>query len=290
MQKKHRGGRTALCVLLVLLIAAGIACYLLRDTLSLAYYAFTTPKEAVQSQKAENDKKTNELLNELIPEVTMRDLTEEERALLASGALSYEDALALIRGETVVPVTTAVPVETAVAEPVATTVPDEPAVTVGATTVVSEPKVSTTEPTVTTVTTTTVTTTTVTAAATEKIDLAALQRRQEDIIAEIYLLRATYLNEIDQLIKDTKQAYINLPKEQHNLQGKMKVVDEMLPVGTALEEECDAKMEALLTELTEILGKLGTSTEIVDEIRKTYSEQKYLKKTELLNEYLPKMD
>lgn len=275
-KKPGKRGRVALCILLALLLVIGGALFLLRRWLSLGHYILTTTPEAVQSDKAENDKKTNELLQELIPDVTMRDLTEEERALLASGALTYEDALALIRGETVAPETTAIPETTAVPEttaaPETTAVPGQPA----------EPPAATTA--VTTAATTAATTVT-TAATTTAPDLAAVMRRQEEIIAEIYLLRATYLNEIDKLIKDTKQMYIDLPKEQKTLAGKMKIVEKMIPVGNKLEDDCDARMEVLLTELTDILQQQNLSTAIVDEIRKTYAEQKNLKLAELYNEY-----
>ena len=282
--KPKKRGRIALIILLVLIFLLGVSALLLRRWLSLGHYILTTSPEAVQSDKAENDKKTNALLNELIPNVTMRDLTEEERALLASGALAYEDALALIRGETVAPVTTDAPATTTAPvetePPVQTTAPEAPAATAAVSKPPAETTAATKPPAVTTAVTTAETT-----AATEPLDLAETIRRQEEIIAEIYLLRATYLNEIDKLIKDTKQMYIDLPKEQKNLQNKMKIVEKMIPVGNKLEDECDAKMETLLAELSTLLKKQNLSTAIVDEIRKTYAEQKNLKLAELYNQY-----
>lgn len=287
MQKKHRGGRVVLCVLLVLLIVAGVACYWLRDVISIAYHALNTPAEAVQSQKEENDKKQQELLNQLAA-VTMRDLTDEEFQKYLNGELSHEEVLALIRGETYAPVTTAVPVETtAVAtEPVERTDPVVPAVTAGAVAAATEPPLTTAQTTTTAVTA--VTSTTATTA--ERIDFSALQRRQEEIIAEIYLLRSTYLNEIEKLIEDTKQAYRALPKEEHTLAGKMKLVEKMIPKGNKLEDDCDARMEELLGELTDILQRQGLSTAIVDEIRTTYKEQKELKLAELYQQYGSKLE
>lgn len=279
-QKKRRG-RVWLCILLALLLVIGVALFLVRRWLSLGHYILTTTPEAVQSDKAENDKKTNELLHQLIPDVTMRDLTEEERAMLASGALSYEDALKLIRGETLAPAETVLP-ETADV-PVETTVPEE-TTAVSAVTTAPEVPVTTAPPKVPAVTTAKTT------AKEPELDLAATLRRQEEIIAEIYLLRATYLNEIDALIQGMKDTYDALPKERKNLQSKIRIAERTMPKGYALEDECDAKMEALLTELTGILQVQALSTDIVDEIRKTYEEQKELKLAELYNQYGSKLE
>lgn len=300
--KSRRGRRIFLSVLLVLLLLLGSAAFLLREEIALLYYAMTTSPDAVQSQKAENDKRTQELLDELAAQ-TMRDLTDEEREMLANGALSPEEALALIRGETlpvsaetVAPIeTTSIPETTCPAETTEASSVTEivssamnPIETTVAVTTAAPKPVETTAATVTTAPTTTAVVTVATTTA-PAIDRTALQNRQNEIIAEIYLLRATYLNEIDALIEDMKWEFASLPLEEQNLLAKMAIAEKALPKGTALEDVCDAKMEALLVELESILKQLGSSTAIIDEIKDTYAEQKVLKKTELYNEYLPKM-
>ena len=296
----HRGRNVFLSILLILLLALGALAFTFREELRLLYFAWTTPTDAVESGQADNDKRTQELLEQLAAE-TMRDLTEEERQLLASGLLSPEEAMALIRGETK-PVTTVeitVPIETTASAE--TTLPSEtqkPAETIGEPPVTEAPVpvTSAAQPPIETTVVTTVEKPIVTAAVTVTTtkapadDQTALLDRQNEIIAKIYLLRATYLNEIDALIRETKEAYANLPPEQHNLAGKMLAVEQMSPKGNALEDKCDAEMDALLTELEGVLKQLGASTAILAEIKDTYAEQKMLKKAELYNEYLPKMN
>lgn len=325
-KKTKRGAKIALCILLSLVLVIGAAAFVFREEIALIYFILTTPEEAVESQKIENDKKTQELLEEIAVQ-TMRDLTEEERKMLASGALSMEDAMALIRGETLpaaetssapeettslaavvttAPVTTAEPIvtevitvtETSKAEPPQEDIPETTAPAVETTAVVT--KVTTTEATVATTaattkattaaTTTAVTTvaTTVTTATTPKLD-ETVQKRQNEIIAEIYLLRATYLNEIDALIQGMKDTYSALPEDQRGLRAKMKIVEDTIPKGNALEAACDAQMEELLTELENLLLQSGNSTAIIAEIEQTYLDQKALKKSELYNEYFPKL-
>lgn len=292
-KKRHPVRNALLIILLILLSAVAAVLFIFGDELMLLYRGLTTTAEAIESQRIENDKKTNELLDRLTVEGTMRDLTDEERAMLNSGELSREEALALIKGETKPAETTVVIPDNTTAISDAATSSDAPADTTEAADNEQSDVPKTTEPSVQATAPPKQTekpqVTTSTAATTEKPaapeDSEALYARIDEIIAEIYLLRATYLNEIDTLIKNTKAEYIALPKEQHNLTGKMRLVERMIPKGNALEAQCDASMEALLTELKDILDKLSLDTDIIDEIKATYAEQKEIKKTELYNQY-----
>ena len=282
VSKKHRVGRIVWTVILIAVLMIGsAAAYIFREEIAIAYFALTTPKEAVESQKAENDKKTNDLLNELTPEITMRDLTDEERAMLANGELSYEEALALIRGETLAPATTAVPIETTAApepaRPAETAAPEE---TTAATVATAETTVATSA--ATTAATTTETEPPVTTADAEAI--AAANRRKEEIIAEIYLLRAMYLNEIDGLVDAAIETYVK--GGEWTLTKKMTILQDMMPAATQLEKECDGKMDALLAELSELLLSLGQGTDLIEQIRGVYREQKTLKIAELYDKYI----
>ncbi|MBR5539370.1 MAG: hypothetical protein IKU61_05670, partial [Clostridia bacterium] len=270
------------------LTALLIGAYVFREELYIDYVAVTSSNEAIVSQEAENDRKTQEILDKLT-DVTMRDLTEEERKMLESGLLSYEDALKLIMGETLASVTTAPsPEETTVVtedtsavtttgsettfeiieapeETSATTVATAPAVTVAVTSVKETPLTPDEENTV------------------------ALRNRKNEIIAEIYLLRATYLNKIDELVEALKKEYIALPRNKHNTRGKLEMLERVvIPRGNALENECDDKMDSLLAELKGVLEALGEDKSLIKEIRNAYVEQKRLKKTELMNTYMPK--
>ena len=111
-QKKRRGLKVFLTIILVLFVACLAVVCIYRDEIAFIYSGMTSSSEALASREEENDKKTHELL-EQIAEVTMRDLSEEERKQLASGMLSYEDALALIMGKDPIVVTADTSDETA---------------------------------------------------------------------------------------------------------------------------------------------------------------------------------
>ena len=292
-QKRHAVRNVILIILAVLILAGGIFAFAFRRYINILASGVSKSEEQIHSMQAENDKKTQDILNELVV-VTMRDLTEEERQMLASGELTPEQALILIKGGTLESIETTV-TETVTTAPVeiVTTEAIEVAVTVVVTAPEKLEEVTTQKPAVTTAQTTTAQTTSATTAQTTAKPIeneAALRARIEEIIAEIYLLRAEYLNAIDKTIYEAKLEYMAMPKAKHTLQGKMQfVTNTLVPRGNALEAECDAKINALLVELEDILNKLGESTAIIDEIKKVYREQKDLKLTELTNEYSSKL-
>ncbi len=283
--KKHRGLKTFLTVICVLLVVLCAVAYIFKDEISFIYSGMTSSEEALASREEENDRKTNELLGQ-IAEVTMRDLTDEERKLLADGVLSYEDALALIMGEPHEPAVTNTGAEVTEAPDVTGEVAEAPDVTVEVT-----QTAEITERTEPVVQTTVATTKETSDIVTDSLDVEKYQNRINEIIAEIYLLRATYLNKIDELISSTKKEYSALPKEQHTLSTKLRMVEKkVMPAGNALEKECDASMNILLDELKDILKIIGSGTDIIKEIEKTYAEQKEIKKAELISKYMPRIN
>lgn len=297
-QKRHTVRNVVLIILAVLILAGGILAFAFRRYISILASGVSKSEEQIHSMQAENDKKTQDILNELVV-VTMRDLTEQERQMLASGELTPEQALILIKGKaletvetTVTEAVTTAPVEFVTTEVVEVTVTEVVTAPEKSETVTTQKPAVTTAQTTTAQTTAVQTTSETTAQTTAKPieNEAALRARIEEIIAEIYLLRAEYLNAIDKTIYEAKLEYIALPKEKHTLQGKMQfVTNTLVPRGNALEAECDARINALLAELEDILNKLGENTAIIDEIKKVYSEQKDLKLTELTNEYSSKL-
>ncbi len=294
-KQKHPIRNALLAVFAVLLLIIGSVAFVLRDEIKIFCQSLNKTPEAIASERVEIDKEANELFNKLTTGF-MRDLTEEERKLLASGLLSPEEALALIKGEK--PASTSEKTETDIPKAEISSPEDETAVP-DKTTEIVDNKPEKTEPAETKppAVTTPQAQNPKPPAATQgqkpgeltPEEEAALYLRIDDIIAEMYLLRATYLNEIEALIDNMKYEYIALPKEKHTLEHRVAIVEKNLPKGTKLENDCDAKMEALLLELSEILTKLNSDTTIIYEIRQNYAAQKTNKKMEIYNKYSSKL-
>ena len=199
--KKRRTGQIVfLCILLLLLAVLGGVVWRYRAGLAILIDNFGKSSEQVSAEREDYEKKTQALLDKLSGGgITLAALSEADRARLKNGEITPAEAVAIIMGlagstaaestaaptEPPSPGVTTVPAETTA--PAGTTVPAEttaPAATTAPVTPVGPAKSDAT------------TEVTVTAPAT------STARSVEDVISEIYLLRAEFLNKIDLMIAD----------------------------------------------------------------------------------------
>ena len=106
------------------------------------------------------------------------------------------------------------------------------------------------------------------------------------LIAKIYILKQSYGNKLDSLVQQTRSEYWAIPKEQRKDISKQKFVTTKASQALALEKECDAKVEEVISELTSVLKANNKDLSLVDSIRKAYDNEKQLKKSYYISEYL----
>ena len=282
--KKRRTGQIVfLCILLLLLAVLGGVVWRYRAGLAILIDNFGKSSEQVSAEREDYEKKTQALLDKLSGGgITLAALSEADRARLKNGEITPAEAVAIIMGlagstaaestaaptEPPSPGVTTVPAETT--SPAGTTVPAEttaPAATTAPVTPVGPAKSDAT------------TEVTVTAPAT------STARSVEDVISEIYLLRAEFLNKIDLMIADGTAEVEATPKEKRTLTFKIELMNRYMDRGNALEKECDARMELLLSELETALRQSGGDLSLIDEVRALYAQEKKLYKAELYQKY-----
>lgn len=282
--KKRRTGLIVfLCILLLLLAVLGGVLWRYRAGLAILIDNFGKSSEQVSAEREDYEKKTQELLDKLSGGgITLAALSEEDRARLKNGEITPAEAVAIIMGlagstaeestaaptapiapdATTAPAETTTPVETTVSDkmtqPAATTAPVTPA----------GPATSDT-----------------TAATTAPAPATSAARAVEDVISEIYLLRAEFLNKIDLMIADGTAEVEATPKEKRTLTFKIELMNRYMDRGNALEKECDARMEQLLAELEAALRQSGGDLSLIDEVRALYAQEKKLYKAELYQKY-----
>lgn len=282
--KKRRTGLIVfLCILLLLLAVLGGVLWRYRAGLAILIDNFGKSSEQVSAEREDYEKKTQELLDKLSGGgITLAALSEEDRARLKNGEITPAEAVAIIMGlagstaeestaaptapiapdATTAPAETTTPVETTVSDkmtqPAATTAPVTPA----------GPATSDT-----------------TAATTAPAPATSAARAVEDVISEIYLLRAEFLNKIDLMIADGTAEVEATPKEKRTLTFKIELMNRYMDRGNALEKECDARMEQLLAELKAALRQSGGDLSLIDEVRALYAQEKKLYKAELYQKY-----
>jgi len=104
--------------------------------------------------------------------------------------------------------------------------------------------------------------------------------RVSEIIAELYVIQADFLGKLQSL---GDRAYADYKATNYDRSKVMSIVDSYTGTVTSMESECDATVEALLSELKAELQKVGGDQSTVKEIRNYYYNEKSLKKSYYLN-------
>ncbi len=110
-------------------------------------------------------------------------------------------------------------------------------------------------------------------------------KETEKIISQIYLLRAEYLNALDSLVGEAKSYYLSIPSSERTLAKKASFAETYTGKAVALEKQCDARMNNLLSQLKVVLEKEKKDLSIISEIKSLYNSEKELKKSALINKY-----
>ncbi len=100
---------------------------------------------------------------------------------------------------------------------------------------------------------------------------------------ELYSLKAYYLGQLGQMEATVKAEYLALPKEKQNLIGKKDLVNRHMSTVVGLMNQCDTRVEEILTQLKSGLEKLKADTSIIKTIRAAYESEKNLKKAYYLS-------
>lgn len=101
----------------------------------------------------------------------------------------------------------------------------------------------------------------------------------DDIVARIYVLRSGYTGRVDSLIAQALADY------RANKGTESELMTQYVGKGYALEAECDAQIEALLSELSAELKRTGGDMGLVSQIRTAYQQEKSLKKAAIIAKY-----
>ncbi len=110
--------------------------------------------------------------------------------------------------------------------------------------------------------------------------------RVSELIAQLYVLKSSFISKLDGLAAQATAEYKNTPKEERTSSWAGTKISKYTGLATGLEAECDAKVEAIISELKTELKKSGGDMSIINTIRSTYDSEKQIKKAYYLNKYL----
>lgn len=233
-----------LCVLvLALLLAAAALAVWQRENLNALAQAQKYTQEELEEKLAENSRVIREAMA-AAPEITARDLTDDERQALRDGTLSKEALVEQLldtdsgAGKTEAPSTTGSADAPSPQEPVQAQQPQ------------SQPS-----------------------AATEDY-----RKRLSALIAEVYVLREEYTISLENMESAAKADYRAIPADKRTKTALAGLVSTYLSRGSALEKECDRKMDAIVAEMETLIKENRGDMTLVDLVVNTYADEKSLKK------------
>lgn len=280
-KKRHTGLAVFLCIVLLLLaVFCGVAWRYRAGIAVLLDNIGKTPEQA-SAERADYERRTQELLDKLSGGgITLSALSEADRERLKNGEITPAEAVAIIMGlaASTAPVTADTTTPPGGSEPAVTTVPAGPAAPDTTDAPATTGTSAATSPAVPTGTTA--------PAATAAPAASTVSPAVQQIIADIYLLRAEYINKLDLLIAEGLKEVNAIPKEKRTLAVKLELMNRYLARGEAMEAECDARLDALLAKMTEQLRADGSDTSLADEARALYAQEKKLYRDELYRKYL----
>lgn len=264
IQKRH----IVLILLLVLLMGLAAVAVWQRENIKAVLDYANYSQEELEERLQQNDQTIKDAV-EAIPEVTIRDVTEEEKQALREGTLSQEELVNRLLGgqdqqeensaPSADPQPSASPESSVSPEPSKEPEAEPSASASPAESPSPEPSQSPSSE-------------------------EDYQKALSELIARVYVLREEYLILLDNLQEEATADYKGTPKAQRTTSWLASFVSGYLAKGTALEKQCDKKMDAIVIEMETLIKKYNGDLSLVDTMISTYANEKSLKKAWYMSE------
>ena len=235
-----------LCIVLALLAAllAGLYWWQ-RENLKAVKDAASHSSEELEEKLAENQQQIRDVVD-AAPEIVVREVTEEERQALRDGTMTQEELIERLLDPGEQSDSTAAP-------GMEETPPGEDA---------KAPAETPTLP-----------------AEQPKPVEDPYQKELSAIIAKVYVLREDFTMALDNMYDEAKAEYIALPAEKRTKSNLMVLASKYLSKATALEKECDARMNAIVADMEKLIQENNGDMSLVDTVVYSYANEKSLKKS-----------
>lgn len=112
-----------------------------------------------------------------------------------------------------------------------------------------------------------------------------LQARIDALVQEVYGLKDYYVAKLAYLESSAREEFDSLPAEKQTEDKRRSIALDCIDEAYAMESECDARMDAICSELSLLLLKTGGRMNLVNEIRYAYAKEKEEAKNQFLEKY-----
>lgn len=228
-----------MCIVLlsILLLIVGLAVWQ-RNNISALLSFVRFSQEELEEKIADNDQKIKDAVEKL-PDVTIRDITEEEKEALRDGSLTREELTENLVKPVVKPEqkpqTVQPKPQTPAVDPTPQPTPEEQA-------------------------------------------KAEYEKKLSAVLAKVYVLREEFLIKLDALQAEAIAEYRALPEGERSASALTGMVGKYMSRGLALEKQCDQRMDEILVELEALIQENNGDESLPQTVFDTYVEEKSLKK------------
>ncbi len=108
------------------------------------------------------------------------------------------------------------------------------------------------------------------------------EEKSSQCIAQMYVLKSSFTSRLEGLYNEAIAYYKAAPDSQKE-SAKKEIINRLYSRATALEVECDSKVNTILAELDSALTASGEDKGIITKIKDAYYQEKSLKKAYYLN-------
>lgn len=257
MKRKKKIVLISVLAVLVLLVGLGVWQ---RNNILAALSFVRYSQEELEGKLDQNDQAIKDAV-QAIPNVTIRDVTEEEKQALKDGTLTQEELVqSLIQNQ---PKPEKPPESKPKPEP--DPEPKPPKAEDTPSTPEQEPQQPKAENTPST-------------QPEQEPQQSAFEKKLNELIAEVYVLREEFLIKLDETQVAAIEDYKAIPADQRTTKKVASLVSGYLAKGLEMEKECDAKIAQIVLEIEKLLEENGGDVSIAQTVYDTYVEEKSLKK------------
>lgn len=245
------------CVVLagVLLCAGGLTVWQWNN-ISAALSAVRFSQEELEEKLAENDQTIKDAIDKA-PEVSIREVTEEERAALRDGTLTQEELVqSLIQKPESEPKPQPKPEQPSKPQTEPQPKPEQKPEPQPQPEPEPQPEPQP-EP---------------------EPQPSEFEQQVNALVAEVLVLREEFLIKLDNLQAAAIADYKAIPADQRDAKTLMSFASGYMAKGLDMEKQCDARIEAIVVELEEILRKNNGDLNLAQTVYDTYVQEKSLKK------------
>lgn len=113
----------------------------------------------------------------------------------------------------------------------------------------------------------------------------AVDEQVAGLVAKMYVYKSQYSGSISSLVSSMTGEYYKLPAEQQTYSNKVAIYNRYASQIATMEAQCDAQVNALVSELRALLSKNGRDTSLADSLLSAYAAEKENTKAYYVSRY-----